>query len=100
MGRARVLPIVIERLRLSTPRLALVAATQDNHWCRWGELLGEVAAHLLLVTQLMTHDENLRKRGCGGPLGPMGVEYKGELQSQAEGSGGCMGPKTKKTRSA
>ena len=39
-------------------------------------------------------------RGRGGPLGPMGVEYKGELQSQAEGSGECMGPKTNKKQEA
>ena len=40
-------------------RLSLVAAAQDIDRLRWKELVPKVAGHLLLVRELVAHDEDL-----------------------------------------
>ena len=68
--KARVHPIVEERLLRLALRLALVAPPQDVHWSRRVELVGKVAAHFGLVRALVAHDQHLTTKAVES----MGVE--------------------------
>ena len=70
MGMGTVHPVVVERLVRLARRLSLVAAAQDIDRLRWKELVPKVAAHLLLVRELVAHDEDLTAK----PVHSMGVD--------------------------